>query len=133
MEIVANEQELQKVVKAVLRTKKTIILLYGDLGSGKTTFVKAFAKALGEEGVSSPTFSLQQIYGNKIFHYDLYQGGSEKFLELGLLEELEKDGFHLIEWSDDKLETLLKNVGFDFIKLFIEPKGAKRLYRICDA
>ena len=54
-------------------------------------------KFLGvDEDVTSPTFSLQQCYGNKIFHYDIYNHGLEHFISLGMLEELEKDGLHFI-------------------------------------
>jgi len=107
-----------------------IVLLKGNLGSGKTTLVKEFAKRKGVEEATSPTFSIQQVYENGIFHYDLYQTSFEKFLELGLLEELEKPGAHFIEWADKNLENLLKNIGLDFLSLEIEPKYNKREYRI---
>ena len=49
--------------------KSGVVLLSGDLASGKTTLVKAIIKAHGiEESVTSPTFSLMQIYGKDIYH-----------------------------------------------------------------
>ena len=131
-EIVAGLDEIDKVVECIQRSGKRIILLEGNLAAGKTTLVKAFAKALGEEGVSSPTFSLQQIYGGRIYHYDLYQGGFEKFLELGLFEELEREGYHFIEWPNEKLKDFLDSIGLDYLRIQIEPKGDKRIYRCID-
>jgi len=93
-----------------------VVVLQGDLASGKTTFTQAFARFLGiEEAVTSPTFSLQQQYGEKLFHYDLYNYGIEKFLSMGMLEELEQEGYHLIEWGDDILIGWLKNAGFEYV------------------
>ena len=97
-----------------------IVVLQGDLASGKTTFTQAFARFLGiEDAVTSPTFSLQQQYGDKLFHYDLYNYGCEKFLSMGMLEELERAGYHLIEWGDDILIQWLKKAGFTYIILKI--------------
>ncbi|MDQ1298202.1 MAG: tRNA threonylcarbamoyladenosine biosynthesis protein TsaE [Campylobacterota bacterium] len=93
-----------------------VVILQGDLASGKTTFTQAFARFLGiEETVTSPTFSLQQRYGDKLFHYDLYNYGFEKFLSMGMLEELEKEGYHLIEWGDETLIDWLKKAGFAYV------------------
>ncbi len=68
-----------------------IILLKGDLASGKTTFVKKFVENLGlHVDVSSPTFSIMNEYENRVCHYDIYQNGIEGFLQSGLLEKLEE-------------------------------------------
>lgn len=93
-----------------------VVVLQGDLASGKTTFTQAFSRFLGlKDTVTSPTFSLQQPYGNKLFHYDLYNYGFEKFVSMGMLEELEKPGYHLIEWGDESLITFLKKAGFAYV------------------
>lgn len=98
-----------------------IVVLQGDLASGKTAFTQAFAAYLGlEEPVTSPTFSLQQSYGERLYHYDLYNYGFEKFLSMGMLEELEKEGYHLIEWGDESLIGWLKRGGFPVVILKIE-------------
>jgi tRNA threonylcarbamoyladenosine biosynthesis protein TsaE len=97
-----------------------VIVLQGDLASGKTTFTQAFARFLGiDEAVTSPTFSLQQCYGDQLFHYDLYNYGFEKFLSMGMLEELEKQGYHLVEWGDESLLEWLKKAGFEYVILKI--------------
>lgn len=93
-----------------------VVVLQGDLASGKTTFTQAFSRFLGiDEAVTSPTFSLQQKYGEKLFHYDLYNYGFEKFLSMGMLEELENPGYHLIEWGDKALIEFLKKAGFAYV------------------
>lgn len=97
-----------------------IVVLQGDLASGKTTFTQAFADYLGvDDAVTSPTFSLQQCYGEKLYHYDLYNYGFEKFLSLGMMEELEHEGYHLIEWGDETLIGWLKRAGMESVILKI--------------
>lgn len=87
-----------------------VVVLQGDLASGKTTLVKAVARAFGvEETVTSPTFSLQQCYGDSLYHYDIYNQGFEHFLGLGMMEELEKEGYHLVEWGDEALIDILRS------------------------
>ena len=98
-----------------------VVILQGDLASGKTTFVKAIAKKLGlYEDVTSPTFSLQQCYAQNFFHYDIYNHGLEHFISLGMLEELDKEGLHFIEWGDEELENLLISAGIDVLRIEIE-------------
>ena len=60
-------------------------LLEGELGSGKTTFVKGFCKALGISEVNSPTFSIVNEYGEerRVYHFDLYRiKNAEELFEL---------------------------------------------------
>lgn len=97
-----------------------VVILQGDLASGKTTLTQNFARYLGlDEAVTSPTFSLQQSYASNLYHYDLYNYGFEKFLSLGMMEELEREGYHFIEWGDDALIHLLKRARIETIILKI--------------
>ena len=118
-------------LKVQIEKKDIVVLLQGTLASGKTTLVKQFVASLGyDDKVTSPTFSLQSIYGEDIFHYDVYNKTLEEFIALGLLEEFEKEGVHFVEWGDDKLERILKEYGFDCLKISIEKKEEKREYKI---
>ena len=111
--------------------KDYIVILRGDLASGKTTLVKKFVKTLGyADIVTSPTFSLQSIYNDKIYHYDVYNKTLEEFISLGMLEEFEKEGIHFIEWGDNKLQEILEDYGYEVIVINIEKSNNKRTYKI---
>jgi tRNA threonylcarbamoyl adenosine modification protein YjeE len=75
---------LAKYLKDIL-TDDCIVILRGDLASGKTTLVKNYLKVLDlTDLVTSPTFSLQAIYSNDIFHYDVYNKTLSEFISLGM-------------------------------------------------
>ncbi len=83
------------------------LLLIGDLGAGKTTFVQALAKHYGiSRTVTSPTFTLANEYrlpasGEKLVHYDLYRLASPQGLyDLGLEDALEAQARLVIEWPE---------------------------------
>ena len=83
----------------------TVICLDGELGVGKTLFVRALARTLGvESDVTSPTFNLMNIYeaACPIVHFDLYRIASEEELEdIGFYEYAEAtEGIVLIEWAE---------------------------------
>ena len=132
-EIVACLDEVASVAREILELipDESILILNGDLASGKTTIVKAIAKLKGYESeVTSPTFSLEHIYSDRLFHYDLYRVDFEDLVSLGLINEFEREGLHLIEWADDSLKRLLLGAGFELFELNIKPKGSCRVYKI---
>lgn len=132
-EIVCDLKSLDALSSQVLVQMKGggILLLRGNLASGKTSFVKAFAKQLGiHEAVSSPTFSILNEYDNHLFHYDIYQCGIDGFLKSGLMEKLEDDGYHLIEWGEQDFEVLLKHYGLSYSTIDIEDEDLKRRYKV---
>lgn len=132
-EIIASLKELDEVVNYLTKTIPTsaIIFLTGNLAAGKTTLTKSIAKAKGiESEITSPTFSLQQCYDKNLFHYDLYRIENEEFMELGLFEEFDKEGWHMVEWGDDALKTFLLNAGYEVFTVTIEPFEEKRKYKI---
>ena len=123
--------ELSFYLIKLLKDDNYIVILRGDLASGKTTLVKNYLKALNlDDLVTSPTFSLQAIYSNNIFHYDVYNKTLSEFISLGMLEEFEKEGTHFVEWGDESLENLLRDYGYNVILIEIEKKENKRLYKI---
>lgn len=126
-----NIQSIVEKLQSLILDKNIIVLLRGDLASGKTTLVKEFVKSQNiEEQVTSPTFSLQALYGDIIFHYDVYNKTLDQFIALGLLEEFEKDGIHFVEWGDLKLENILREYGFEVLVVNINKRDDKREYII---
>ncbi len=86
----------------------TVLLLQGDLGSGKTTFVQGLGRGLGIPGIiNSPTFVIVQEYWEgrlPLFHADLYRLGPNASDELGLAELWSGSGITVIEWPERLLE-----------------------------
>ena len=81
----------------------TVVLLFGDLGAGKTAFVRGFVEGAGidPDEVSSPTFTIVQAYGGgRVQHVDLYRLGPAETDDLGLEELPEGGALVCIEWAD---------------------------------
>lgn len=106
MEITLNSTEETKELAKQIATNLAvgdIIALYGDLGSGKTTFTRYLVEALGiKDRVQSPTFIVHRIYkGNdlKVNHFDLYRlTTKEDILDMGFEETLKEAAITLVEW-----------------------------------
>jgi tRNA threonylcarbamoyladenosine biosynthesis protein TsaE len=92
--------------------KNSIVCFFGDLGAGKTTFIKGLVEGAAEissDQVSSPTFVYLNIYQGKttIYHFDLYRlRDVDEFLSMGFEEYFFAGGLCCIEWSE-KIEPLL--------------------------
>lgn len=132
---VKTEGELSNVAEFIKNEfDGGIFLLDGDLGYGKTAFVRAFAALLGfDSEVSSPTFAVMNEYGGRIFHYDFYNFGTDAYFEKGMFEYLEQGGWHFMEWADEKIEKFLQNIGMKFVRIVITKEGETRFYRIENA
>lgn len=92
-----------------------VVLLFGELGSGKTTFTQGFARALGiQHKVISPTFLIMRTYDiakdtvGKLYHLDLYRIASEKEIEeIGFTEAMgDKENILIVEWAE-RLQSLM--------------------------
>ncbi len=109
-----------------------VIGLFGNLGSGKTTFVKGLAHGLKVKAakVHSPTFVLLNIYNGRlpVYHFDLYRLDDEQAIgELGYEEFLYGDGVAVVEWA----EKLKKLMPAEYLKIEFVHKGEdKRLIRM---
>jgi tRNA threonylcarbamoyladenosine biosynthesis protein TsaE len=83
-----------------------VFALHGDLGAGKTTFIKGFCRALGvEDHTSSPSFSIVNEYrtasGDPIYHFDLYRLRSlRELLDIGFQEYVDSGHYCFIEWPE---------------------------------
>jgi len=107
MEIIShNPAETEALGETIGQAAKSgqVIALNGDLGAGKTQFVKGLARGLGIAGrVHSPTFTLVNEYGGgrlRLFHLDLYRLETrEQILSAGIEEFLKPDGVSVIEWA----------------------------------
>jgi tRNA threonylcarbamoyladenosine biosynthesis protein TsaE len=102
-----------------------VVLLYGQLGAGKTAFVRGLARGIGAapDEVSSPTFTLIQEYRGErstLFHVDLYRLEPREVDDLGLEELIGSDGIVAIEWAErwsgrpeDAIEVRIDDRGGD--------------------
>ncbi|MGE4418925.1 MAG: tRNA (adenosine(37)-N6)-threonylcarbamoyltransferase complex ATPase subunit type 1 TsaE [Sulfurimonas sp.] len=127
-------EELDSLVENIVKNFNSgVIILRGNLAAGKTTFVKRAVKCMGiDDEVTSPTFSLQHCYTDSVFHYDMYNHGLEHFISLGMLEELDKEGLHFVEWGDDELAEILNSAEIKNMTITIEKiSDDKREYTIC--
>ena len=93
--------------------ENTVIALIGDLGTGKTTFTKTFAKEFGvKENLKSPTFNyvLEYLSGRlPLYHFDVYRlCSSEEIYEIGYEDYINNGGIALIEWANIIEEDLPK-------------------------
>lgn len=111
-----------------------IICLDGELGSGKTIFVKGFAKALGiDDNITSPTFNIIKEYPKAelpLFHMDVYRL-DELEEDIGIKDYYNKGGVTIIEWSElikdqlpeERLEINFKIIDEDTRILIFKPFG----------
>ena len=89
-----------------------VVLLQGDLGAGKTEFVKGLATGLGvDEPVTSPTFALLNVYHGRIplYHFDLYRLNRLEELDgIGFDEFIGGDGLAVIEWPEEFVKVIIR-------------------------
>lgn len=117
-----------------------VICLSGDLGVGKTAFVKGLAKGIGiGEHITSPTFTIVNEYNGKytLYHFDVYRVNDvDELEEIGFDEYVYGDGISVIEWAEliepilpkEKLWVkILKNItlGENYREIIITPFGEK--------
>lgn len=121
-----NPEDTLKIGKslATLLNKGDIVILTGELGSGKTKFVEGFLQNYNlQDEISSPTFNIVNEYisnKNSIYHFDVYRlADSDEFYSIGGEEYFEK-GICLIEWGEMILDVLPKD--YIHIKILKSPK-----------
>ena len=140
-----NETETLEIAQNIESEKfsNMVICLIGELGSGKTMFVKGFAQALGlEENITSPTFNLLKEYLNgemPLYHMDVYrmEGLTEN---IGIEDYFTKNGVSIIEWADmiedllpeERLEIEFRVLNENTRILYFKPYG-KQYEDLCNA
>ncbi len=134
--LIATKKLAEELVKNI--QFGTIILLFGDLGSGKTTLSKFIGQALGiKDNIVSPTFTIMQTYplsqNNLLVHIDTYRLKSiDEFLAIGANDFLNNKNICLIEWPEKILEILPKNLKIIKIKIKVLNNNQRELEIIED-
>ena len=112
----------------------TVVAMYGDLGAGKTAFVRGMARGMGiDVRVSSPTFTIVNEYlgARELFHFDMYRlGSSDELFDIGWEDYLSRGGVCAVEWSEnvadafdgDEIEVRITKLSADERKIEIEDK-----------
>lgn len=99
-------EEIGRISKIILSLNPSskIFIFNGEMGSGKTTLIKAIIKELGYKGtVSSPTFSIINEYlnGDKIYHFDFYRiKNKNELLDIGIDEYISSNNRCFVEWPN---------------------------------
>lgn len=117
-----------------------VICLYGELGSGKTVFAKAFGEAMGIDDVTSSTFNIIKEYNGELplYHMDVYRVDNN-VENLGIEEYFEKGGVTIIEWADlikdylpeERLDIKFKVIDENTRVLVLKPHGEDYV-RVCE-
>lgn len=105
---VADLPDLKRIAPELIQefSDHRIFVFVGEMGAGKTTFIKALCEALGcKDEMNSPTFSLVNEYvtgqGGTVYHFDMYRlNTQEEALDMGFEEYLESGSYCFIEWPD---------------------------------
>ena len=106
-----SEQQLSSLAErlAPLLHANDFLAFYGDLGAGKTTFIRALAAGLGIDNVTSPTFTIVQEHEGvfPFFHFDAYRlADAEELYAIGFNDYLQRGGIIAMEWCENVVAAL---------------------------
>jgi tRNA threonylcarbamoyladenosine biosynthesis protein TsaE len=132
--ISSSPDDLPKVAQALSEAHPSarIFAIYGRMGAGKTTFIKAFCASVGvTETVNSPTFALVNQYmapeGESVFHFDFYRIKKlEEVMDIGYEDYFYSGSFCLIEWPE-MVEELLPQ-GAVKVKIEEDEANGRRIF-----
>lgn len=126
----ASEQETEALGETLVATLApgAVVAFTGDLGAGKTAFVRGMARGLGvTQRVTSPTFTIVNEYeGGRLplFHFDLYRlNSSDELFDIGWEDFLRRGGICAVEWSENVADALEEDTIFIDIRRGEEPNG----------
>ena len=144
LKFISNNEDETKAIGFNLASKlnkKDIVILTGDLGSGKTMFTKGFAHAMGIDDITSPTFTIIKEYVGELplYHMDVYRL-EDSHEDIGIEEYFDKGGVTIIEWADmikdilpeERLDIKIKIADDNTRILILKPHGEKYV-NICEA
>jgi len=128
-----SPEELPAVAKKFVAAMgdNRVFALYGDMGAGKTTFIKAVCEALGvKDVINSPTFAIVNEYsaeaGRLVYHFDFYRiRKKEEAFDFGYEEYIYSDAICFIEWPE-LIEDLLPNES-RVVRIAINPDGSRTI------
>ena len=129
-----NEQETEALGERLARDLPggSVVAMYGDLGAGKTAFVRGMARGLGLDcRVSSPTFTIVNEYlgDRELIHFDMYRlSGADELFEIGWEDYLSRGAICAVEWSEnvqnaffgDEITVTIEKLGDTERKISIE-------------
>lgn len=108
IEVVSNSvNDTESIAAAFAKTlfPGAVVAIYGNLGAGKTAFVRGMACGLNSKNrVTSPTFTIVNEYEGDIelFHFDMYRlGSSDELFDIGWEDYLSRGGICAVEWSEN--------------------------------
>ncbi len=112
IEILTNNVDETEAAGAALSkalTGGTVVAMYGDLGAGKTAFVRGMAQGLESKSrVTSPTFTIVNEYDGRlpIFHFDMYRlASADELFDIGWEDYIARNGVCIVEWSENVVDA----------------------------
>ena len=129
-----SEQETEELGFRLAQTLKggAVVAMYGDLGAGKTAFVRGMARGMGLDcWVSSPTFTIVNEYlgERELIHFDMYRlSGADELFDIGWEDYLNRGAVCAVEWSEkvedafygDEIVVRIEKLGDTHRKITIE-------------
>lgn len=134
MEFIFSLDEIEKIAQQVVaENPNKVILFHGEMGAGKTTFIKQLCKTLGvSEATSSPTFSLVNEYqtttNQTVYHFDFYRLKNEiEALDMGADDYLYSGNWCFIEWAENIPNLIPESHSVISIKVLADGKRSLEL------
>lgn len=121
----AQTRSLGAALAKVLRPGD-VLLLYGEMGAGKSEFTRGIARGLGIDGpIASPTFTILQVYTDgsiPLYHFDWYRlESAQELYDMGMEEYLGGDGVAVVEWP----ERVFEAIPVAYLKISLSPGAAE--------